>query len=131
MFEFFKRRELRKRFKRKAVIAAFKECLRTNELALALMIWDSYSQMIKEKIEEVIEALVQAFVKSPFYLEVKIYLLTLTMHQLSYVHVDKILTSIEERFGQIEDDGSNQYLLCNLNPIKSACHMLMLLNLFE
>ena len=30
--------------------------------------------------------------------------------------------------GDIEADGSNSYLLCNLNPIKTACHMLMLLN---
>ena len=38
---------------------------------------------------------------------------------------------MEDRFGEIEEDGSNSYLLCNLNPIKTACHMLMLLDLIS
>jgi len=41
------------------------------------------------------------------------------------------LISMEERFGEIEENGSNSYLLCNLNPIKTACHMLMLLDLID
>ena len=48
--------------------------------------------------------------------------------QLTYSHIDRILSSIEERFSEIAEDGSNSYLLCNLNPIKTACHMLMLLD---
>ena len=47
---------------------------------------------------------------------------------LNYEHIDEILTSMEERFGEIEEDGSNSYLLCNLNPIKTAVHMLMVLS---
>ena len=35
---------------------------------------------------------------------------------------------MEERFGEIEEDGSNSYLICNLNPIKTAVHMLMILS---
>lgn len=53
------------------------------------------------------------------------------MHQLTYEHVDAILTSMEERFGEIEEDGSNSYLLCNLNSIQTACHMLNLLDMIE
>ncbi len=45
--------------------------------------------------------------------------------------MDKILTSMEQRFGEIEEDGSNQYLLCNLNSIQTACHMLNLLDMIE
>ena len=48
--------------------------------------------------------------------------------ELNYEHIDEILTSMEERFGEIEADGSNSYLLCNLNPIKTAVHMLMVLD---
>ena len=38
---------------------------------------------------------------------------------------------MEERFGEIEEDGSNSYLLTNLNPIKTAVHMLMVLSLID
>lgn len=50
------------------------------------------------------------------------------MHLLSYEHIDLVLTSLEEHFGEIAEDGSNSYLLCNLNPILTAVSMLMLLN---
>ena len=35
---------------------------------------------------------------------------------------------MEDRFGDVAEDGSNSYLLCNINPIKTACHLLMLLD---
>lgn len=38
---------------------------------------------------------------------------------------------MEERFSEINEDGSNSYLLCNLNPIQTAVHMLMLLSMIE
>ena len=44
--------------------------------------------------------------------------------QFTLNHIDAILSSLEKRFGDIEEDGSNAYLLCNLNPIKTACHLL-------
>ena len=53
------------------------------------------------------------------------------MHKLSYSHIDRVLTSMEERFVELEEDGSNSYLLTNLNPIKTAVHMLMLLSQIE
>ena len=71
-----------------------------------------------------LDALVENFIATPFLLETKIYLLMQVIYELNYEHVDAVLTSIEERFGEIAEDGSNSYLLCNLNPIKTACHML-------
>ena len=61
----------------------------------------------------------------------KIYLLMQVIDQLNYEHVDSILVSCEERLGEIAADGSNSYLLTNLNQIKTACHMLMLLDLIN
>lgn len=42
--------------------------------------------------------------------------------------VDEVLSSMEQSFGEAEEDGSNYYLLCNLNPVKTAVHMLMILS---
>lgn len=78
-----------------------------------------------------IEALLLAFEKSPSLNEVKIYFITLMIRKLSFVHVDRILTMLEERFAEIAEDGSNSYLLCNLNPIMTAVHLLNLLSLIE
>lgn len=75
--------------------------------------------------------LVNSFTKSPSFLEIKTYLIVQVINDLEYEHVDGILTSMEQKFGEIEEDGSNSYLLCNLNPIKSAVHMLMILNQIE
>lgn len=38
---------------------------------------------------------------------------------------------MEQSFGEVEEDGSNSYLLCNLNPVKTAVHMLMILSNIE
>ena len=78
-----------------------------------------------------IRACVDAFVKSADLLESKIYLVMQLLNSMSYEHIDRILSSMEERFGEIAEDGSNSYLLCNLSPIKTACHMLNLLNQIE
>ena len=37
--------------------------------------------------------------------------------QLSYAQIDRILTTLEHSFGNIENDAGNQYLLINLNPV--------------
>ena len=79
-------------------------------------------------MDAVLQAIVDAFIKSPYLLEIKTFLITQVQDQLNYEHIDEILTSMEERFGEIEEDGSNSYLLCNLNPIKTAVHMLMVLS---
>ena len=71
----------------------------------------------KSLIKEVLDECVAAFVRSPFHLDVKIFLLMQLLHELSYKHVDQILTAMEEHFGQIREDASNSYLLCNLNAI--------------
>ena len=42
-------------------------------------------------------------------------------------HTDKILLTMEERFGDLEEDGSNSYMICNLSPVKTAMHLLSLL----
>ena len=74
-----------------------------------------------------LQAIVDAFVKSPDFQEVKMYLCYQNLRQLRYEHVDKILISIEERLN--DEDCTDSYLLNNLNPIKTACHILMLLDL--
>ena len=46
MFQFLNRRDLRKSNKKKAIFCAFKECLQTDELALAMQIWHSFKSMV-------------------------------------------------------------------------------------
>ena len=84
-----------------------------------MQIWTDFELVLTDEknISIVCLECVNAFVKSPYQLEVKTFFVTQLMHQLSYEHVDAILTSMEHRFGEIEDDGSNSYLLCNLNAI--------------
>ena len=71
-----------------------------------------------------LQAVVDSFVRSPSLLEPKIFLILEMEEQFTLNHIDAILSSLEKRFGDIEEDGSNAYLLCNLNPIKTACHLL-------
>lgn len=95
--------------------------------------WKTWEDLLTsgEPLDRIAKACVSAFGKSPDLLEPKTYFLMQLLHLFSYEHIDNILTSMEKRFGEIAEDGSNSYLLCNLNPIKTACHMLMLLNLIE
>lgn len=82
-------------------------------------------------IEPVLESLVKTFEGDEDLFEVKIYLLVQVRLYLTYEHVDRLLTSLEDRFGDVAEDGSNSFLLNNLNPIKTACHMLLLLDLMD
>ena len=75
-----------------------------------------------------LDACVAAFIAGPDLLEAKIFLLMQLLYKLEYEQIDKILTSMELRLNEVEEDGSNQYLLTNLNPIKTACHIMMLLD---
>ena len=99
-------------------------------MAIALRIWHQYEEVLmsKQLINSVIDACVAAFEYVPDLLEPKIFLLMQLYFQMEYEQVDKLLTSMEQRFAEVEEDGSNQYLLCNLNPIKTACHIMMLLD---
>ena len=112
------------------MLAFFKECLRQNEFAIAINLWKLYDFALttKKNQQTVIRACVDAFVKSPDLLESKIYLIMQLLTSMGYEHIDRILSSMEERFGEIAEDGANSYLLCNLSPIKTACHMLNLLS---
>ena len=100
------------------------------KMAIAVQIWNEYDSILtgSSALDAVLQAIVDAFIKSPYLLEIKTFLITQVQDQLNYEHIDEILTSMEERFGEIEEDGSNSYLLCNLNPIKTAVHMLMVLS---
>ena len=71
------------------------------------------------------------FTQNVYHLEVKIYFILQVIYRLDYEHIDQILTSMEENFGEPDDDGGNQYLLCNLNPVKTACHMMYMLNIIQ
>ena len=64
-------------------------------------------------------------------LEPKIYLLMELLDYMKYEQLNTILTSLEDRYGEIAADGSNSLLLNNLNPIKTACHLLILLKRIE
>ena len=70
-----------------------------DELAIAMKIWHHYNSIVKQDLNKLMDVLVNAYVKSPFLIEVKNYFLYQTMHQLTHYHIDKVLTSIEERFG--------------------------------
>ena len=81
MFALFERRDLMKVNKKKAIFCAFKECMRSNELALAMKIWHIYKGTLKqENLQGVLESLVNAYCKSPFLTEVKNYFLSLTIN---------------------------------------------------
>lgn len=130
LFTLFRQKNLLLPNKKRAIMAAFIESVNIEEMAVAVMIWHKYDQLLTsfEQIETVVQALVKAFVNSPYLMELKVYFVMQVEQFLSYEHIDQILTSMEERFGEIEEDGSNSYLLCNLNPIKTAVHMLLVLS---
>lgn len=117
----------------RALIAIMKESMRLNELSFTFQLWNQYKFVLTRdhSIEKVLKIIVGNFVKSAQYIEVKTYLVMEVFDHMEYKHVDEILTSMEEHFGEVEEDGSNSYLLCNLNPVKTAMHMLMLLSNFE
>ena len=129
-FNLFPQPMLSKKSYKKAIFAAFNESLKLNELSVTIKIWHEYETVLTSKklIHSVIESCVTAFEQGPDLLEPKIFLLMQLYYEMEYEQVDKLLTSMEYRFAEIEDDGSNQYLLCNLNPIKTACHIMMLLD---
>ena len=104
-----------------------------NEFSITIKIWHNYETVLtgKKLIYSVIESCVTAFEQGPDLLEPKIFLLMQIYYEMEYEQVDKLLTSMEQRFAEIEEDGSNQHLLCNLNPIKTACHIMMLLDLIS
>jgi len=133
LFAIFEGRALSQKSRKKAIIATFRVCFRMHELSMGIKIWHEYGVVLQagSAIESVIQSVVDSFNGSPILLEPKIFLLIELFHWLRYEHIDTILSSIEERFGEIEEDGSNSFLLCNLNPIKTACHMLMFLDIIQ
>jgi len=87
--------------------------------------------VIQENVELVIESLVFSFENSPTLICVKSFFLFLTLGHMTYKHIDRLLASMEERFQNVEEDSSNQFLLANLNPAQTAMHLLQLLKLIE
>ena len=53
MLAFFNRRELRKRNKKKAIFAVFKDCLITDELAIAMKMWNQFNPILNNKVDEI------------------------------------------------------------------------------
>ena len=51
------------------------------------------------------------------------------LDKLSYEQIDQLLLSLEGNIEAQASDGSSYYLLCNLNPVKTACNILFLLDL--
>ena len=51
------------------------------------------------------------------------------LDKLSYEQIDQLLLSLEKNIEENADDGSSYYLLCNLNPVKTACNILFLADL--
>jgi hypothetical protein len=133
LYGIFEGKCLELKIRRKAILATFKVCFQMHELSMAIKIWHLYGFVLQagNAIEQVMQAVVNSFESSPIFLEPKIFILMELFYKLQYEHIDTVLTSIELRFGEIEEDGSNSFLLCNLNPIKTACHMLMLLDLIS
>ena len=54
---------------------AFNECLRTDELAVAMQIWSNNKDLMRTRIDEVIESLVVAIEHNPSLLVMKMYFL--------------------------------------------------------
>ena len=84
-----------------------------------------------DNVDQVIKAVVKSFVASSSLLEPKIYLLLELLEEMKYEQLNAIITSLEDRYSSIAKDGSNALLLNNLNPIKTACHLLILLKQIE
>ena len=51
------------------------------------------------------------------------------LDKLSYEQIDQLLISYENNLEESAPDGSSYYLLCNLNPVKTACNILFLADL--
>ena len=122
--------KIKSKHRRKVVLAAYRESLRAQEYAFTTRIWHSFEILLTdhEMVIEVANETVSAFAKSPGQMDVKVFLLIRILHELSYAQVDQILCSMEDRFGEAQEDSSNSFLLCNLNAIQTACHFLYLLD---
>ena len=117
------------KYHNKAVLAAFYQSLKHEELAIAYKIWLNHEDELTcpAQKDTTLDEFVDSFERSPFYLEVKIFFIMQEIHKMSTERVDKILLTLEDRFGDLEPDGSNSYILCNLSPVKTACHIMLLL----
>ena len=94
-------------------------------------LWRRFNDILNNRVDEIHEAIITAFISDPYLSEIKNYFLQLIVPELKYSHIDRILTSMERRFNEMESDGSDSYLLTNLNPIKTACILLMILHMIE
>ena len=84
-----------------------------------------------ENVGQITKAVIKSFVASSSLLEPKIYLILELVEVMKYEQLNAILSSLEDRYSSIAKDGSNALLLNNLNPIKTACHLLILLKRIE
>ena len=84
-----------------------------------------------ENVGQITKAVIKSFVASSSLLEPKIYLILELVEVMKYEQLNTILSSLEDRYSSIAKDGSNALLLNNLNPIKTACHLLILLKRIE
>ena len=118
------------------MVASFKESLRANDFALGLVLFENYEVVLttdNDDVKSIVSETVNAFVKCPYQLQVKIYLMVQLLHEFNYEHVDQVLSSMEERFNNdlLVGDATYSYLLCNMNAIQTACHLLYLLDKIE
>ena len=108
---------MRRSHRKKAIISSFNECLNSDELAIAVQIWSENVDLLQEKADLIIESIVRAFERSATLIPIKTYIMVQVARELSYTQIDRILTSLENRFSDIEEDAGNQYLLVNLNSV--------------
>ena len=60
------------------MVASFKESLRANDFALGLVLFENYEVVLttdNDNVKSIVSETVNAFVKSPYQLQVKIYLM--------------------------------------------------------
>ena len=100
-------KKLRRKYRERALMLAFKECLRIDELAVALKIWSDNKQYMVAKSKDLVEDFVKSFERSPVLHVIKSYFFAHMGQHLEYNHIDRILTIMEDRFSNKEKDGSN------------------------
>ena len=125
LLEVIKREEYQVKHRVQAIVDACIISFEQQEYLTALRLWHDYSIVLLQNKTKIIEALVRSFETTQFSNEVRYFFLTKFFQHMTYGDVDRIVSALEKIFGDVEPDGSNQVLLVNLNPIKTACHLLM------
>lgn len=104
------------------MVENLKYALKQEKMDLAVNLFELYDVTYVRHMDRIIESVLQCFEVSPFYLELKFFVLDKTLQHFEYKHVDRLLLCLEKYLTQVEPGES--YMVTNLNPIKTSVQLL-------